>query len=267
MSAADCRRYQEMISALLDGELSSVERAELTEHITGCDTCSTICVAFAAASGALTQEALPDTLHEDIMAGVRAKAKARKRKRVMRVLRPSLAAAACLVVIVGAVFAVRLGARNGSATTSAAGGAMFVAGSAASEPVTEYSVAASFDGDTEDAPETEEAENGFADTTAEEPREAQAVAHGADAVAESTANDGGALFEMELEVVSIEDGMLTGTVLSDVSGNLGEGEIIEVVSGESEMPELRPGDRVTVRYYELGAEEGVTSVTAAEIVN
>ena len=103
----ECEKYQEMISAMLDGELTEAEKADVMAHIAVCGECSAMYAAFSAIGGAMEADDVPDTLHHGIMQKVNAAAKAKQTQRKIIRLRPILTAAACLVVIVGTVFAIR----------------------------------------------------------------------------------------------------------------------------------------------------------------
>ena len=52
----ECERFQEMISALLDGELSAEEEAELRAHMAECPDCAAMAAAFAAVSEAVAAQ-------------------------------------------------------------------------------------------------------------------------------------------------------------------------------------------------------------------
>lgn len=106
----DCLKYQEMISAMLDGELTHEQQRELEEHLLLCPECRAMHTAFLSLSEALDGDvtSVPARLHDKIMTGVKAVEKKRKRP-LLTVLRPYMAAAACLVVIVAAVLAAREG--------------------------------------------------------------------------------------------------------------------------------------------------------------
>ena len=102
---SDCERYEAMISALLDGELSPEEEAEVRAHMASCPDCAAMYAAFAAVGTAVREQDVPDTLHKGIMDTVRAAETARRtQSRIIR-LRAILTAAACLIVVVGTVFA------------------------------------------------------------------------------------------------------------------------------------------------------------------
>ncbi len=99
-----CEKIQEMISSMLDNELNNEERAKVEEHIALCPECAAMYEDFSALSISLKEEfsAVPAALHENIMSGVKAK---RKKAKIIP-LRSYLSAAACLVLVVGAVLAV-----------------------------------------------------------------------------------------------------------------------------------------------------------------
>ena len=75
---SDCERYEAMISALLDGELSPEEEAEVRAHMASCPDCAAMYAAFAAVGTAVREQDVPDTLHKGIMDTVRAAETARR---------------------------------------------------------------------------------------------------------------------------------------------------------------------------------------------
>lgn len=103
----DCAKIQEMISAMLDGEISAGERAAIEAHIALCPECAAMYADFTALSEGMVEmcEEVPAALHDKIMNGVHAASK--PKKGLLISLRPYMSAAACLVVIVGAIFALR----------------------------------------------------------------------------------------------------------------------------------------------------------------
>ena len=114
-----CHDYQELISRLLDGELSENETAEVRRHIADCPDCAAVYEAFRSLSDALAGDLLeaPEALQEKIMADVR-------REKLRTVGRPRRAVwtlAACLALVLLASAAIprllRMGspAMNGSA--------------------------------------------------------------------------------------------------------------------------------------------------------
>ena len=128
----DCEVYREMISALLDDELSAGDKARLRSHLAHCDDCSTLCVAFAAADGALTQtmEDVPEALHYKIMEKVQEHVRGQRMLRLKQYLKPALITAACLVVISAAVLTPMFMWRSGN--SGATGGNSAAAPAAAS---------------------------------------------------------------------------------------------------------------------------------------
>lgn len=103
----ECERFEEMISALLDGELSAGEEAEVRAHMEHCPECRAMYEAFAAVGEAIGTQEVPATLHSGIMEKVHAADKASRTQHTIVRLRPILAAAACLIVVVGTVFALK----------------------------------------------------------------------------------------------------------------------------------------------------------------
>ena len=97
-----CDYYQELISRLVDGELSRDERAALMEHMKSCSACNAMYAVFHDLSEILSEEEapLPEGLHENIMAGVRRSEMARRNRRMRTIgLRTALTAAACMVLV------------------------------------------------------------------------------------------------------------------------------------------------------------------------
>ena len=97
-----CEQYQELISRLVDGEISRDEREALMEHMNSCSRCNAMYAVFLDLSDLLSQEEkpLPEGLHENIMAGVRRSAIIRKNRRLRKFgLSTALSAAACAVLV------------------------------------------------------------------------------------------------------------------------------------------------------------------------
>lgn len=93
----DCEKCREMISCLLDGELSEAEQSLVREHIAACPECRSVYDAFSAVSAQLhEEEPLPDGLHEKIMSGI----KARPKKKTGIVWIKYLSVAACLALVI-----------------------------------------------------------------------------------------------------------------------------------------------------------------------
>lgn len=121
----NCEKYQELISCLIDGEITPEERAELEKHIASCPECKAMYEDFSALSDMMddSMAQVPDSLHEKIMSGVKSTAAKKSKKPLIIRLRPYMAAAACLVVAVGAVFAARNGVSLDTAANSTAAAA------------------------------------------------------------------------------------------------------------------------------------------------
>ncbi len=122
-----CDKYQELISRMVDGDLSAAESAELRAHVETCPDCARVYAAFAALSSAISEdlEEPPEELHENIMAGVR---RQRLRRglwaRLPRQYKSLLAAAACIALIAGFSWAAEnLVPRASTAAPITAGGA------------------------------------------------------------------------------------------------------------------------------------------------
>lgn len=118
----NCQQYQELISCLIDGELSAEEKALIESHIDSCPECRAMYEDFLALSGMMEDSLAdaPDSRHNKIMAGVKYAAAKKTKKPLIIRLRPYMAAAACLVVVVGAVFAMRNGVGYDMAAKSTA---------------------------------------------------------------------------------------------------------------------------------------------------
>ena len=98
----NCEMYQELMSRLVDGELSREEYARLDAHMENCAECSAMYAVFASLSEIIgsEDEALPEDLHENIMAGVRRSAMINhNRRRLSKPMRNTLAAAACAALV------------------------------------------------------------------------------------------------------------------------------------------------------------------------
>lgn len=129
-----CEQNQELISRMLDEDLSEEEKALVAEHLRVCPDCAALYAAFSGLSGAIQGdlEEPPASLRETVMAAVRREALAEKRPlRLSRPMRSFLAAAACLALLTGVSYVLRQPLRNAATDTAAPAGA---AESAAQEP-------------------------------------------------------------------------------------------------------------------------------------
>jgi len=116
---SECEGRFEEISALIDGELSGTAAEALLAHIARCPDCAAAYEALSGLGQALEEE-VPAGLHERIMRGVDEARRVQRAQRRFTVLRPVLAATACLVVVVGTVFFTGNLIQNKSARSSAA---------------------------------------------------------------------------------------------------------------------------------------------------
>ncbi len=117
-----CAYYQELISSLVDGELSDKENEALMLHLNTCSRCNAMYAVFHDLSDILSEEPepLPEGLHENIMAGIR-RSELKKRNRRMRSvgLRTAMTAAACAVLVLAAAVTFDPGKRADSVSIRA----------------------------------------------------------------------------------------------------------------------------------------------------
>lgn len=99
---SECGKIQELLSAMLDGEVSESEKAEIEKHVEGCPECRAMYNAFTAVSDSLNEpEEIPEGLHENIVRSVKAEGK--KKKAPWKKVLPL---AACLVLVIFGAFAI-----------------------------------------------------------------------------------------------------------------------------------------------------------------
>ena len=97
----DCQKCREMISCLLDDELSQADIALVREHIEHCPECRSVYDAFCAISEQMRKtEPLPEGMHEKIMSVIGARPK--KKTGVIWIKYLSAAACIALVIFAGA---------------------------------------------------------------------------------------------------------------------------------------------------------------------
>lgn len=102
---SSCEYYQELISRLVDDELSAEEQAVLVSHLEHCPDCAALVQAFQSISGVIAEdlEEPPEALSENVMAELRREAiKTENRKK--RRWKGPLATAACLAVVIAAAW-------------------------------------------------------------------------------------------------------------------------------------------------------------------
>lgn len=130
-----CENYQELISRMVDGDLSAKEEADLARHIESCPDCAALYHAFSAISNRIGEdlEESPFDLRDNVMAEIH-RAEIRRRNRIPNILRSVLSVAACVALIVGVYLGVSI-TQGKNLVTSA-----FDAGSASEQKVTLASV-------------------------------------------------------------------------------------------------------------------------------
>lgn len=117
---SSCEYYQEMISRMIDDDLSEEERAVLARHLDTCPECSALYTAFSDISAAISDALAepPKDLTDNIMAKLRRADIKAKNPRKPR-WRGMLATAACLAVVIMAAWFIPNMFRAGSASTAA----------------------------------------------------------------------------------------------------------------------------------------------------
>ena len=123
----DCAYYQELISCLIDRELTVDEGEELAAHARTCPKCQAVYTAFSSLSGMLSKDLAdpPEELRESIMSEIR-RDSIRERHKAPKLNRKvlSLAAVAVLVIGIGSLTLPRLLGRKGASMNAAAPQAM-----------------------------------------------------------------------------------------------------------------------------------------------
>lgn len=230
---SSCEYYQEMISRMIDDELSEKERAVLARHLDTCPECSALYAAFSSLSAAIADdlEAPPEELSDNIMAELRRADIQVKNRRKPR-WRGALAAAACLALVIMAARFVP-GLFQASSAAPAAGE---MAAPAA------YEYAAAEDNSVESVEEASPAEEPAAQT-------------------ESRAEDaksGSSPFAMITTTDSFASGCYGDSVFNgtpvELSGDRAEQFAAGLCGEESSLPEDRKAEAAYNVYYELDGE-------------
>ena len=116
-----CEYYQELISRMLDEDLSRDERAALTEHLGTCRECAAMYQAFSALSDTISSDLAepPEELCDNIMAELRRSEIIRRNRKtgLSRQMKNLIAAAACAALVIAAVGGVAI--VNGRRTDNA----------------------------------------------------------------------------------------------------------------------------------------------------
>lgn len=99
---SDCKHYQELISRLIDREITPEEGEELAAHARECEECRAVYAAFSSLSDMLGGELAepPEELSENVMAEIR-RSELWKKNRKPRQLRRLISIAACAVLVIG----------------------------------------------------------------------------------------------------------------------------------------------------------------------
>lgn len=104
----DCGSYREIISCLIDGELSAEEKAELCGHLESCSECRALYAAFTAVSDELGElEDVPASVTANVMSEIR-----REKSRRSPAWKRLVPAVACAAIVIFA--GTRLGAPTGT---------------------------------------------------------------------------------------------------------------------------------------------------------
>ena len=106
---SQCEIYQELISRMVDGDLSAREEADLARHIETCPDCAALFQAFSVLSSQIGEdlEESPFDLRDNVMAEIQ-REEIRRRNRIPTILRSVLSAAACVALIVGVYLGVSI---------------------------------------------------------------------------------------------------------------------------------------------------------------
>lgn len=118
---SSCEYYQELISRMVDEELSAEEQAVLAPHLEHCPDCAALYQAFQRISGVIAEglEEPPEALSENVMAALWREQIKNKNRKTMRWKGP-LATAACLAVVIAAAWLMPNMFRAGSAAPAEA---------------------------------------------------------------------------------------------------------------------------------------------------
>lgn len=106
---SSCESYQELISRMVDGELSLQEEAELKRHLETCPDCAALFSAFSLLSDQIGSELepVPLDLHDNVIAEIQ-RTEFRRHSRRPIILRTAMSLAACAVLAIGLYFGVSL---------------------------------------------------------------------------------------------------------------------------------------------------------------
>lgn len=115
----NCEKYQELISRMIDFELSEAEAVELKAHVASCPDCRRLYAAFASVSDTIRNDLVepPTALKKRVMAAV-----TDAPEKVISIRRRGrlIALAACLALVIAGSASLGLFSRKCAASLSAA---------------------------------------------------------------------------------------------------------------------------------------------------
>ena len=117
----DCQKYIEMISAMVDGELTAQQETELRTHIDQCSECARVYDAFVGISGAIADDLIapPETLAKGIMYKINLNKKGGAGRRFAFGRYTAIAACLALALFGASYFGLLDGLNIGSASPAA----------------------------------------------------------------------------------------------------------------------------------------------------
>ncbi len=267
---AECEKYMEIISAMLDGEAAADETREAMEHIAACPECKAFYEDMLALSAEMPAAEPPAGMHESIMDAVRAGAEdnrsvrqiaaegaamAKRSPTLVRLRRWGYAAAACVVVAVGIFAAAESGALTGRSGASDASAAV-------SHSTSTSTTAAAADEEWAEPETVETAEDAAADTQLFDAGEAAAGA----AADDYSYSDGAASAETD-EAAGTAESRAAETDLTVAVGDMemmfddATSEVLLAALEAAEYVDALPSEAIcTVRYngavLSVAAQEG-----------
>lgn len=261
----DCAKFAELISAMLDGELTAEEESLVKEHIENCTECAQMYEMFALVSGELESDLAgpPADLKDKVMSGIKP---AKKKKGIIVSLRPYMTAAACLVLVIGIFAAGRGGfgmrADNAASTAPRAAAPETAMADTAGDCAAPMAPMAPEVPAEPEAPAADAGANGtqvYGDNSysceyAEEPMEDSAA---------SPVIYVGTVVDRAMSKVNEND--LTGRAYIGIEFDDGTGEIFWLARGYELPEELELGDRVEIE-SEIEKNTGLLAATQVSII-
>ncbi|MCD8321590.1 MAG: zf-HC2 domain-containing protein [Oscillospiraceae bacterium] len=240
---SDCERWQELMSQMLDDEISQEDAAALRVHMRTCRDCQAMWNMQFSISHAIRQDVVPppDSLGQGVMARIQGESRREResaRRRGSRAVLPRwgrAAAAACLVIVIGAVaFAAwdGRGVRGSGSSLS-----IRAADTAEAETVEAAEADMAISGDTMEEDFEEETVETAEEETSEEETAQATERETAASITETAAADGGglAVYDMDggyLGSISAEDEAAFAALLDAVSYSEADGSPEDICSVE-----------------------------------